>query len=109
MPDVSHEFLCEIVDEGEDAACNDVAFDLGEPDFDLIEPGRIGRSVVNLNLGMRSKELLNASGFMCGKIVGDDVDFTPARLVRDDLGKKRDKFLAGVTRGGFAMWSLIIC
>ena len=36
--DVATEFASEIRDRGENAASDDLAFDLGEPDLDLVEP-----------------------------------------------------------------------
>jgi hypothetical protein len=38
LADVAHELLFEVFDRGKDAAGNDIALNLGEPDFDLIEP-----------------------------------------------------------------------
>ena len=35
----------------EDAACNEVSLDLGEPDLDLIKPRGIGRGVMELDVG----------------------------------------------------------
>ena len=57
--DVAHELSCEIVDGGKDASGDDLAFDLGEPDFDLVEPGRIRWSEVELYLWMVRQELLD--------------------------------------------------
>ena len=36
--DVASEFASQVGNRGEDAARDDLAFDLGEPDLDLIEP-----------------------------------------------------------------------
>src|SRR5262245_3633674 len=41
LADVAHELSPQIRDGGEDASSNDVPFDLGEPKFDLVEPGRV--------------------------------------------------------------------
>src|SRR5271169_3855605 len=44
--DVAPEFASQVGKRGEDAARDDLAFDLGEPDLDLVEPGRVsGREV----------------------------------------------------------------
>ena len=43
--DVAAEFASQVGNRGEDAARDDLAFDLGEPDLDLVEPGRIGGGV----------------------------------------------------------------
>jgi hypothetical protein len=40
---VAHELSLQIKDACEDASCDDVAFDLGKPYFDLVEPGRVSR------------------------------------------------------------------
>jgi len=37
--DVAAEFTSQVGNRGEDAASDDLAFDLGEPNLDLIEPG----------------------------------------------------------------------
>ena len=38
---VAHELAGEIFDRGEDSASDDLSFDTGKPDFDLVQPGRI--------------------------------------------------------------------
>ena len=43
MADVPHELSAQIGDGGEDATGDDVALDPGEPQFDLVEPGRVSR------------------------------------------------------------------
>ena len=44
--DVAAEFASQVGNRGEDTARDDLAFDLSEPDLDLIEPGRVsGREV----------------------------------------------------------------
>jgi hypothetical protein len=41
LADVPHELSAQIGDGGEDATGDDVALDPGEPQFDLVEPGRV--------------------------------------------------------------------
>jgi hypothetical protein len=41
---VAQELAFEVLDQGEDAAGDDIAFDLREREFDLIEPQEIGQS-----------------------------------------------------------------
>jgi hypothetical protein len=38
LTDAAHQFFGEVPDRGEDAAGDDITLDLGEPQFDLIEP-----------------------------------------------------------------------
>ena len=49
MADVAHQFSPQVGDGGEDAACDDVTFDLGEPQLDLVEPGRVSRREVQVD------------------------------------------------------------
>jgi len=46
--DVATELASHIRHGSENAARNDLAFDLGEPDLDLVEPRGIGRGEVKL-------------------------------------------------------------
>ena len=55
-PDIAHEFPLQIVPGREDAPGDDIAFDLGEPQFHLIEPGGLGRREVQPDRGMLAQE-----------------------------------------------------
>src|SRR5215471_11933476 len=57
--DVATKFTRQIGDRCEDAARNDLAFDFGEPEFDLVEPRRIGRREVKLHARMPLEEIGN--------------------------------------------------
>src|SRR5262249_57126677 len=46
LADVPHELSAQIGGGGEDATGDDVALDPGEPQFDLVEPGRVSRREV---------------------------------------------------------------
>ena len=52
MADIAHNLAMEVGLGFEDAACNEVSLDLGEPDLDLIKPRGIGRGVMELDVGM---------------------------------------------------------
>ena len=78
MADVAHELAGQVFDRGENTAGNDLALDFGEPEFDLVEPGRVGRGEVQVDLRMGLEELRDLLGFVGREIVGDDVDL-PAR------------------------------
>ena len=73
VADVAKDFA-EIVDGGKDAAGDDLPLDLGEPDFDLVQPRRIGRGKVQVDLGMSGQEIVDEFGFVRREIVEDDVD-----------------------------------
>ena len=50
VADVAHELSLEVGDGSEHASGDDVALDLAEPQLDLVEPGGVGRSEVQVNL-----------------------------------------------------------
>ena len=59
LTDVSQELPLQIRDGSEDASRDDIALDLTEPQLDLIQPGRVGRSEVQVNFGMHRQEVRN--------------------------------------------------
>lgn len=48
-----------------------LAADHAEPDFDLVEPGRIGWGVMKLHSGMGFEPGLDALGLMRRKVIGE--------------------------------------
>ena len=96
VADVTHDFSGKIRPGFEDAASNDVALDLREPDFDLVEPGRVGWCVVDSEVWMLGQKREDSLGLMSGKVVHDDVDFLVGRLggrYMDQKGNKLRKVL----------------
>ena len=71
VPDVLHELSPQVGNRREYTARNDVAFDLGKPEFDLVEPGGVGRSEMQVNLGMSSQKVVDLSRLMGGEVVGN--------------------------------------
>jgi hypothetical protein len=63
VPDVTKDFSSEIVEGGEDAAGDDLPLDLGEPDFHLVKPRRIGGCKMEADLGMTGQEIVDELGF----------------------------------------------
>src|SRR5688500_7867891 len=102
MADVAADLASEIGDGGEDAAGNDVTLDLGEPELDLVEPGRVGRSEVKTDVGVMSEEVANALRLMGREVVDDDVDLATSGLASDDVAEEGDEFLGRVARRSFA-------
>src|SRR6478672_7787840 len=100
--DVAHDLAFEIVSGGEDAASDQVTLDLGKPDFDLIEPRRVGRGVVKSDTSMLGQKLGDSLGLMSGKVVHDDVDCLVSRLGGDHVDQKGDKLRTGVTGRGLS-------
>ncbi len=95
--DVAHDLSFEIVSRLEDAASDQVTLDLRKPDFDLVEPGRVGRCVVDSDGWMLGQKREDAIGLMSRKVVHDDVNFLVGRLGDHHVRQKGNKLRAGVT------------
>ena len=80
--DVTTEFASQVRDRGENAAGDDLAFDLGEPDLHLVEPRGIRRGEVQLHARMLLKEVSNQLGFVGREVVEDDMNQLPGRAQR---------------------------
>ena len=100
--DIASDFANEVGFGREDATGDQIALNFGEPDFDLIEPGRVSRGVVELKVGMGGEELRHGLGLVRRKIVGDEVDLLALGLRGDHIGEKGNELRAGVALGGFA-------
>ncbi len=94
--DVTDKLSREVGLGSEDSSSNDLALNFGKPDFDLIEPTRIGGSVMDSHGWIGVEELEDALGYMCAQVVGHDVNLSARRLTDDDLAQKVDKFDAGM-------------
>src|SRR5260370_22419572 len=85
---------------GKDAAGDHLAFDLGKPDLDLVEPGRVSGREVKPDSRMLLEEIADRLSFVCGEIVEDDVNLLPRRAQGYDLLQKGDELTAGVAGAG---------
>ena len=64
MTDVAHELLREVLDGGEDASRDYIALNLGEPEFHLIQPGRVCGREMQMNLRVGLQKLGDPWGFV---------------------------------------------
>jgi hypothetical protein len=71
------QFASQVGDRSKDAAGYDFAFDFGEPDLDLVEPGRIWWGEVGLHARMPLEEISHELGFMGGEVVENDMNLLP--------------------------------
>ena len=69
VPDVAQELPLQIGDGSEYSARDDVAVDLAEPQLDLIQPGRVGRSEAQVNLGMHCQEVRQGDRVSHGHVI----------------------------------------
>jgi hypothetical protein len=104
MTNVPHELASKIGFGGEDASGDDIALDLREPDFDLVEPGGIGRSKVQMHPRMSGQEGADPLGFVRREVVDNEVDVTFWRGVRYEIFEEGDKLGAGMPAGSLAMY-----
>jgi len=102
--DVAHEFARQILHRGEDSPRNNVALNLGKPNFNLVEPASVGGRVVDPNSGVGLKEVKNFLGLVCTQVIGNNVDLASCRLTGHDLGKEIDELGAGVPCAGFSQY-----
>src|SRR5260370_7136542 len=79
-----------------------LAFDLGKPDLDLVEPGRVSGREVKPDSRMLLEEIADRLSFVCGELVEDDVNLLPRRAQGYDLLQKGDALTAGVPAHPFA-------
>ena len=98
MPDIAHELSVAIRHRGKDATGDDVAFDLGEPQFDLVEPGGIRRGEVQRHPWILGEERLDPRGLVCRAVIRDHVNLFAGGLVGHDVGQEGDELGRGVAR-----------
>ena len=86
----------EVFDAPETAFANRLLGDEAEPTFDLIEPGRVGRSVVDLEAGPLRQPESYLGVFVGGIVVDDQMDIKASRYGLIDAFEKLKKFLMTV-------------
>jgi hypothetical protein len=101
--DLASELAGEVGYGGEDASCDDFAFDLGEPQLDLIEPRGVSGSEVKTDAGVLLEKFPYQGGFMSRKIVEDDVDLLRGWTQSDYFLQESNEVPAGVSYGSLAI------
>ena len=98
--DVTKELSRQVSFGSENSSINDRALNFGKPNFNLVEPTRIGRRVMELNYRIGLEELRNTLGFVRAQVVGHDMNFSASRLAGHDRAQKVNKFRTGMSVGG---------
>src|ERR1700731_3282095 len=88
VTDVAYQLAGQVLNRGEYPARNNIALKLGEPVFDLVEPGRVGRRVVEVQSGVRREELLHPRGLMSRQVVRDNMHLLAARRLATRSARK---------------------
>ena len=102
VPDVATNLPREIGDGREDAPRKQIALDLGEPQFDLVEPRRIRRREVKVHVRMLDQDGTDRLGLVRRQVVRDHGNLTSLRLRGHDVAEEFDKRGVGVPRHGLA-------
>ncbi len=95
--DVAPDLPREVRDRGEDPLCEEVALDLGKPEFDLIDPRRVSRREMRVDPRMGLEKRLDSFGLVRRQGVDDYVDLTAPRLCGQHVAEELDASL--VCRG----------
>src|SRR6202011_5237906 len=91
--DVTKELSRQVSFGSEDSSSNDSALNFGKPDFDLVEPTRIGRRVAEPNCGIGVQELKNTLGFVRAQVFDHDMNFSASWLATIVLKKSTNSTL----------------
>ena len=86
--DVTKELSREVSFGSEGSSSNDRAVNFRKPDFDLVEPTRIGRRVMEPNCRIGVEELKNTLGFVRAQVVGHDMNFSASSWLATIVRKK---------------------
>src|SRR3989440_5650866 len=68
--------------------------------LDLVEPGGVGGSEVQADVGVKLQELLHSLCLVGREVVQDDVDLLARRLLGDYRSQEGDELLGGMPGGG---------
>src|SRR5688572_20176650 len=88
--DVATNLFGEVGQRREDAPREEVSFDLGKPELDLIEPRGIGWREMQMDLRMRVEKGLDLLRLVCREVVDNNVNLAPTRLRRHDVAQEVD-------------------
>ena len=88
MANVAHDFAMEVGLGFEDATCNKIPLDFGEPDLDLIEPRGVGGGVMELDVGVGAQEALDRFSLMSREVVGNNMNLSVGGLSGDHLAQE---------------------
>ena len=102
MPGIAHARSCEIRHRGTDATGDHVAFDLGGPQFDLVEPGGVRWGEVPMHPRILGEECIDPPGLMRREVISDHANLFAVGLVGHEIGQEGDKLGRGVAGSGLA-------
>jgi hypothetical protein len=102
MANITQQFGAKVRQRVKNAARDYLPLNFGEPVFDLVEPGGIGRREVQAHVAMGCQKGVYQLGLVRRKIVGNNVNFFARRLRGNHVGEKTHELGAGMVAGGLA-------
>ncbi len=102
MTNVAHQFLLKVFDRREDPSSDDIALNLGEPELDLVQPGRVRRRKMQTHRRVRLQKLGHPLGLVRREIVRNHMDLLARGLMGHEVRQERDELLGGVAVGCLA-------
>lgn len=102
MTNVAHQFLGKVFDRREDTSRDDVALNLGEPEFDLVEPRGVGRREMQMHLRVGLQKFGDPRGLVRREIVRNHMNFQARGLSGHEVRQEGDELLGRVPVGRFA-------
>lgn len=96
VADVAQKLGAQVGQRAEYSARDNLSLDFGEPMFDLVEPGGVGRREGQPHVGVGGQKSVDQLGFVRRKVVGNEVDFLAGRLGGNQVGEKAHELCAGV-------------
>jgi hypothetical protein len=88
VANVAHQLAREIRNGSEDTSRNNLALNLGKPNFHLVEPAGVGWGVVDADSRVGFEEFRNPLGLVRTQVIDNNVDFATRRLTGHDLRKE---------------------
>lgn len=102
MPNIAHELAFEIRDRGEDPARDHVVFDLGKPELNLVEPGRVRRGKVQLDLRVLGEKRFDAPSLVRREVIRNHMNLLAVRLTGHQVGQECHELGRGMARDRLA-------
>ena len=96
MPDIAHQFLGEVLDRGEDTPCDDIALDLGKPQFDLVQSRRVRWREMQPHCRMGLQKLGDPGSLVRREVIGNHMNLFPGWLLGDEVRQKGDELFGGM-------------
>ena len=89
--DVANELTLETLHGIEDASGNNIAINFGKPNFDLVDPIRVGWGIMDPYSGVSLKELKKFLPLIRTRVDDNDVDLATCWLTAHDLCEEIDE------------------